>query len=96
VEGFYTVRAEEIRVRVKVKPGSGANCIVGVRGDELIVKVKARAEKDRANRELIDFLAEWAGIPRKDVAILSGARSRRKTVSLSRAAEAAMRKVEAI
>jgi uncharacterized protein (TIGR00251 family) len=50
------------------------------------VKVKARAEKGKANKELITYLAKWAKVPRRDVVILSGEHSRRKTVSLPLAA----------
>jgi uncharacterized protein (TIGR00251 family) len=93
MQKFFTVKGEEVRVRVKVRPGSDANSVVGVRGGELVVKVKARAEKGRANRELVAFLAAWARLPKKDVVILSGDHSRRKTVSLPLAAAGILREI---
>lgn len=92
---LFTVKGDAIRVRVKVRPSSNAESVVGVRGGELIVKVKARAEKGRANRELVSYLADWAKVPRRDVVILSGEHSRRKTVSLPLAAAGVLQDLSA-
>ena len=44
------------------------------------VDVAAPAERDRANRELLRYLAEMLGIPAERVRLAGGARSRLKAV----------------
>ena len=52
--------------RVKVQPGAAKNEIVGVQGDALKVKINAPPVKGKANRALIDFLAEKLGIKKSE------------------------------
>ena len=89
--GFFTIKGDAVQLRVKVIPGANTNAMIGVRAGELIVKVKARAEKGKANRELMSTLAKWAKVPKRDVVILTGEHSRRKIVSLPLAAAGILR-----
>ncbi len=64
---------------VVVKPGSSKNKIVGYSSEKKtwIVKVKAAAEKDEANKELLKFLRKETG---KTWLIKKGLHSREKTL----------------
>ena len=57
---------------IKVVPGSSRTCIAGNLGGMLKIKIAAPAEKGKANKSLIDFLAETLGVRKNDVRILSG------------------------
>lgn len=48
----------------------------------LVVSVKARAEKGKANKEVIAALAEYFGITKPNIKILSGHASRDKTIQI--------------
>ena len=48
----------------------------------LRVKVIARAQRGKANQELIEYLSEVLGIKKGDIAIVRGERDTRKVVSL--------------
>ncbi len=67
-------------VGVKVIPSSGVNRIVGVKNGELIVKVKAPAERGKANKELIKYLSSIFKVPKADVIIISGEKSHHKRI----------------
>jgi len=73
--------------RVKVQPGAAKNEIVGVQGDALKVKINAPPVKGKANRALIDFLAEKLGIKKSEIEILSGHISKVKKIKLAGEAE---------
>ena len=90
---FYRRSREGIELRVKVHPSAGGNRFAGARGGELIVKIGAPPERGRANRELIGWLAKWAGLPKRDVRILRGEHSRHKVVLLPAAALPAIREM---
>ena len=50
---------------VKVVPGSSRTAVSGVLNGMLKVKVAAVAEKGKANKGLIEFLAEQLGVKKK-------------------------------
>lgn len=68
------------RLTVKVTPNAGRNAIVGFKEGVLLVKVAAPPEKGKANKELIDFLAEKLGIKKSSVLIVKGQTSRFKSI----------------
>lgn len=63
---------------VHAQPGARRTEVAGLHGDALKIRVAAPALEDRANEALIDFIAEKLGIAKRDVALVSGARSREK------------------
>ena len=69
-------------VRVHAQPGAKRTQVCGLHGDALKVRLAAPALEDRANEALVEFLAERLGIARRDVALVSGARSREKSLSI--------------
>jgi uncharacterized protein (TIGR00251 family) len=58
---------------------------VGLHGDPLKIRVAAPALEDRANDALIGFLATALGVARRDVALVSGAKSRQKRIRIGAA-----------
>ncbi|HET9471589.1 MAG TPA: DUF167 domain-containing protein [Usitatibacter sp.] len=65
-------------LRVHAQPGAKRTEVAGLHGDALKVRVKAPALEDRANEALAEFLAQRLGVARRDVTLVSGARSREK------------------
>lgn len=68
--------------RVRVQPGASRNEIVGVQQDELKIRISAPPVKGKANRALVQFLAEQLEVRRSQVEILSGHATRRKTIHI--------------
>jgi uncharacterized protein (TIGR00251 family) len=69
-------------LELKVIPNAPRNEVVGWMGSALKVKVHAPASEGRANEELLDFLADHLGLPRRHLALLHGEKSRRKIVRI--------------
>ena len=67
---------------IHAQPGSKRTGIAGTHGDALKIRVAAPALEDRANDALIEFLAERFNVPKRDVTLLSGARSREKRFAI--------------
>ncbi len=72
----------EIVIKVKVRAGAPANKIKSVVKGVLKIDIKARAEKGKANKELIGFLAKKLEIDENNVKILTGLTARFKTVKI--------------
>ncbi|RMG43379.1 MAG: YggU family protein [Candidatus Dadabacteria bacterium] len=68
---------------VLVSPRSKANKIVGQHGNRLKIALKAPPADGKANKALIAYLADYFGITKKDIAIISGQSSREKSVVFS-------------
>jgi uncharacterized protein (TIGR00251 family) len=68
---------------VRVIPRAGHAGIAGVRGDALLVRIASAPVDGAANDALIAFLAALLDCPRRDVAIVSGQKSRDKRIVVS-------------
>ena len=78
-------------VRVTVKPGSRSGDRIDVAADgSLVVHLRAKPVDGAANAELVRFLAEAFGVPRRDVTLESGETSRRKRVRVEGASDPAL------
>jgi uncharacterized protein (TIGR00251 family) len=68
---------------VKVVPRSSKTVIAGVLDDMLKIKLIAAPEKGKANKALIEFLAETLGVRKNAVKITSGQTSPVKTIQIT-------------
>jgi uncharacterized protein len=85
---FFTTATDGLRIAVRLTPRASRAGIDGIRLDAagnayLQVRVNAPAEGGRANAALLKLLAKAWGVTRSHLAIVSGAKDRRKTVSLT-------------
>ncbi len=70
-------------ISVHVQPGAAHDELCGTHGGALKIRVTARAVEGGANRAVCEFLATCLGLPRNEVRILRGERSRRKTIRVA-------------
>jgi uncharacterized protein len=63
---------------IHAQPGAKRTEVAGVHGEALKVRVAAPPLEDRANEALIAFLAERFGVPRRNVTLVAGQKSREK------------------
>jgi len=68
------------RIKVKVLPRSSKNQIIGQEGDLFKVKLTSPPVEGKANKALIEFLAEKLGIPKSHMQIKSGKSSKLKSI----------------
>ena len=78
---------------VKVIPGASRSGLAGLRDGALLLRVAAPPEKGKANDELRALLARALGLPKSEIVLVSGANSRRKTLSLPLSAEDELRRL---
>lgn len=78
-------------LELKIIPNAPRNEVVGWLGAALKVKIHAPALEGRANDALLEFLASHLGVPRRDVTLLRGDKSRQKIVRIEGLDEVALR-----
>ena len=73
---------------VRVIPRSPKSAISGRRGDAIVIRLAAPPVDGAANDALVDYLARLFGRPKRDVRIVSGAKSRDKRVKIDGVSDA--------
>ena len=63
-----------------VQPGASRSEFAGRHGDRIKVRLAAPAVEGKANVALVEFLASYFGVPRRNVRIAAGLKSRQKRV----------------
>ena len=77
-----------VRLKLKVTPGSPRDAIAGWLGDVLKLRVRAPAERGKANAAVEELVARELGLSTERVRIVSGRTSPRKGIEVSGLAEA--------
>lgn len=68
---------------IRVIPRARRSEVAGLRGDALLVRLAAPPVDGAANAALLEFVADFLGVPRKHVTLRSGERSRVKTLHVA-------------
>ncbi len=74
---------DDVRLRLRVKPGGRHQRLIGAYGGALKLEVSAAPEKGRANAAVIRLLSDALGLQRNRVEIVAGASSQDKVVVLT-------------
>jgi len=72
-----------VLLSVRVTPRAGRTALAGIRDGVLHVKLAAAPVEGAANAALIDLLSRQLRIPKRSVRIVTGERSRTKTLEIS-------------
>jgi len=71
-----------MKITIKVKTNSKKDAVEGGAGGELRVLVKAPPQEGRANEAVIEVLAGHFRVPKSHVVIISGFKSKHKTIKI--------------
>jgi len=91
--GYFIETAEGTVVNVRAQPRSSRAGLDGVLGDAVKVRIRSAPVDGKANRELIETLADAFGLPKSCVVFRSGETSKTKRLLLKGLAAAAVRNV---
>jgi uncharacterized protein (TIGR00251 family) len=71
-----------IQLDIKAIPSASKTEFAGIKDGRLRIRLAAAPEDGKANAELLAFVAKSLGCPRRDLQLLSGEKSRLKTIAL--------------
>jgi uncharacterized protein (TIGR00251 family) len=69
-------------LEIKAIPGASKTELASVKDGRLRIRLAAVAEDGKANAEMINFLSKTLSCPKRDLRILSGEKSRIKSVAI--------------
>ena len=81
-------RSHDLILDLHVQPGAKRSEFAGRHGERIKLRLAAPAVEGKANAALIEFLADYFGVPRRNVSIVSGHKSRAKRVAIEGVADA--------
>ena len=67
-------------LELHVQPGAARSEFAGEHGGRMKLRLAAPPVEGKANAALIEFLADYFGVPKRNVRITGGLKSRRKRV----------------
>ena len=87
--------AGEISLSVYVQPGAKRTEFAGVHGEALKIRLAAPPVDGRANACLIEFIADFCHLPKREVYLLSGDCARQKVLRIASDCPALIARFEA-
>lgn len=78
----HPVGSLPLRVTIRVRPGSSRTSVGGEHDGALVVHVQPRAVDGAATEAALRAVADAFGVPRRDVRLVTGLRSRTKVVTV--------------
>jgi uncharacterized protein len=72
----------KLRLEIKAVPGASKTELAGIKDGRLRIRIAAAPEDGKANAEMLGFLSKTLDCPKRDLQLLSGEKSRLKTIAL--------------
>ncbi|MGI6587570.1 MAG: DUF167 domain-containing protein [Peptococcia bacterium] len=72
-----------LRFKIKVQPRASRNEITGWQGEILKIRLTAPPVDGEANKVCLKFLADFFAVSRRQISIISGLKSRNKTIEIT-------------
>ncbi|MDR2717395.1 MAG: DUF167 domain-containing protein [Treponema sp.] len=82
MNNYFRIDGDKIRLEIKALPGASKTELAGIKDGRLRIRLAAAPEDGKANAEMINFLSKTLDCPKRDLQILSGEKSRIKTVAI--------------
>lgn len=78
--GWLEEKSGYTYIHIHVQPRASRNEIVGIHGDSLKVRLTSPPVEGAANSLLVEFMAKKLGVSKSKIEIVSGEKSRHKTL----------------
>jgi uncharacterized protein (TIGR00251 family) len=82
MENWFYVTGDYLFLNIRAVPSASKTCLGEVKEGRLKVRIAAAPEDGKANEELRSYLAKLLGCAKRDIALVSGEKSRNKTLRL--------------
>ena len=80
---YYTLNGNDLFLEIQVQTKANKNAIIGEYNNRLKIAITAAPTDGKANEHLIKFFAKYFGVPKNQVEIIRGLRSKLKSILVS-------------
>ncbi len=83
MSSWYRRQGDVLTLTLHIQPGAKRTNIAGLHGEALKIRLAAPPVEGRANEALLKFIAEFFGVPLRQVELKQGGQSRHKVVAIT-------------
>lgn len=83
MSAWYRRQGDVLTLTLHIQPGAKRTNIAGLHGEALKIRLAAPPIEGRANEALLKFIAEFFGVPLRQVELKQGGQSRHKVVAIT-------------
>lgn len=91
---YFTETADGVVLNVRAQPRSSRSGVDGVVGDALKVRIRSAPVDGKANKEMVETLADAFSLPKNRVSFVGGETSKNKRILLAGLGAAELRAAE--
>lgn len=77
---WYKIQDQQVKLQIVAKPHAKKTAIIKISERGIHIAIHAKPHKGEANKELLEFLAEFFGVPKSQVNLQTGEGSKYKQV----------------
>lgn len=79
---FAQKQGGALLLSVYIQPNANETLIVGLHDDRLKIKIATLPVDGMANKALCEFIAKQLSVPKKNISVIKGSTSRKKTLKI--------------
>jgi uncharacterized protein (TIGR00251 family) len=83
VSEWFRRNGDVLTLTLHVQPGAKRTEVAGLHGEALKIRLAAPPVEGRANEALLKFIADFFGVPLRQVELKQGGQSRHKVVAIA-------------
>ena len=82
INDCFKITGNDIKVKVKIVPGSSKNKIIGAYNNALKITITAPPVEGKANKKCIAYLAKYFDVAKSKIEIISGQTGKNKLIKI--------------
>ena len=82
INDCFKITGNDIKVKVKMVPGSSKNKIIGAYNNALKISIAAPPVEGKANKKCIAYLAKYFDVAKSKIEIISGQSGKNKLIKI--------------
>ncbi len=82
INDCFKITGNDIKVKVKIVPGSSKNKIIGAYNNALKISIAAPPVEGKANKKCIAYLAKYFDVAKSKIEIISGQSGKNKLIKI--------------
>ena len=82
INDCFKITGNDIKIKVKIVPGSSKNKIIGAYNNALKISIAAPPVEGKANKKCIAYLAKYFDVAKSKIEIISGQTGKNKLIKI--------------
>lgn len=79
---WFKIQDQQVEITILVKPNAKKTAILGISEQGLLISLHAKPHQGAANKELVSYLSKFLRVPKTQIILQSGEKSRYKRIML--------------